>query len=135
VSTPTTEPIIRPDAELTIEAWQTIANELASEVTRLHQEIDRLKGGDAKAPMISRADHGHPLWETWVELDLDDVWHLADAHATVLHGDCPKCKGKLAPGPYGDFQMCEDDNLCFIAGHGSFALDEIDRARDRGPDA
>jgi hypothetical protein len=28
----------------------------------------------------------------------------------------------------------EEDNLCFIASDGQFALDQIDRALDRGPD-
>lgn len=117
-------------------AWQEIAATLAAEVLRLHDEIDRLNGGgDAKAPLSSHADEGHPLWPLWVGLHLDELDRLGKVWRGVLDGWCPRCGLELVPGPYPPFQMCEDDNLCFIASDGHFALDEIDRARDRGPDS
>lgn len=132
MSTPTTEQLIRPS---TVEEWQTIANELAAEVTRLHKEIDRLKGGDAEAPLHSHADWTHPLYKLWIEMGLDDVPTLQKAWGAVFEGACPKCEASLDSGPYEPFRECRDCGLCFIATKGSFALDTIERADERGPDA
>jgi hypothetical protein len=137
--TPTTEQLIRP-TEDGFPGWESIAQELAGEVTRLRSEIDRLKGGDQKAPLESKADWTHPLYREWVEMHLDDLDNLRQAWGLVVDvhygvGECPKCAGPLTEGPYAPFRQCLDDGLCFAATNGHFALDTIERAQDRGPDA
>lgn len=138
--TPTTAPIIgNSDTALTEPLdWQQIANEMAAEVIRLRAEVDRLselQRGGGKSPLESKADWTHPLYETWVEMGLDEVGTLADAWAEVGRGSCPKCDLPLLSGPYEPFQQCLDCQLCYIASDGHFALDTIERAQERGPDA
>lgn len=133
----------------TLEDWRElarynaqIADTLATEVNRLRSEIDRLKGGDSKAPIESKADWTHPLYKLWVELRLDVLENLEEAWAQVRYGNkergrCPKCDSDepLTEGPYAPFRQCSDCQLCFIASDRHFALDTIERAQDRGPDA
>lgn len=139
MSTPTTAPIIgNSDTALTEPLdWQQIANEMAAEVIRLRAEVDRLselQRGGGKAPLASHADWTHPLYKLWIEMGLDDLEKLHAAWFAVTHDVCPQCEGHLARGPYEPFQNCADCQLCFIAGPGTFALDTLERAIDRGPD-
>ncbi len=131
--TPTTEQLIRPIEE-GFPGWEAIAQELAAEVNRLRSEIDRLKGG-GNAPLHSHADWTHPLYALWIELGLDDNAKLQAAWNAAFAGRCPKCDDALALGPYDPFQQCPGCQLCYIAGDGHFAIDTLERAIDRGPDA
>ncbi len=140
MSTPTTEQLIRPTEE-GFPGWEAIAQELAGEVTRLRAEIDRLKVGDNKAPLASKADWTHPLYALWVEMGLDNLSNLEEAWAQVRYGNkergrCPKCDGDepLTEGPYAPFRQCLDCQVCYIASDHHFALDTLERAQERGPD-
>lgn len=117
--------------------WQEIAETLGAEVTRLHNEIDRLhKGpiGDPPKP-TGRVDRGHPLAALWFEYGLDRPDQYATAWSMVHDDLCPVCTGSLEPGPYAPFNgQCADCNLCWIATDAYLAMDQIDRAIDRGPD-
>lgn len=145
--TPTTEQLIRPKTAAewqriaeTLAAsgtnWRDIANELAAEVTRLHDEIDRLQGGASKEPLASHADWTHPLYPLWIELGLDDLTGLVAAWHEVIEHRCPKCNGALVADVYvAPMVVCPDCQLCFEARDGHFAIDTVDRAMERGPDA
>lgn len=117
--------------------WQKIANELAAEVTRLHDEIDRMHRGPVGDPpaLTGHMDRDHPLARLWFELRLDDQETHDTAWTRVTEGRCGACDGALTPGPYRPFAgRCEDCNLAWIADPRSLGLDQIDRAIDRGPD-
>jgi hypothetical protein len=129
--TPTTAPVITPS---TVEEWQEIANTLAAEVTRLHAEIDRLKGGASVEPLTSNADWTHPLYAEWVMHGWDNIEKLHDAWHAVILGHCPVCGERLRPGPYAPFKTC-DCGLCFAASDRHFLFDTVERAMDLGPDA
>jgi len=149
LETPTTEQLIRPSAEVDptfadadafkpdtgFPGWEVIAHELADEVKRLRAEIDRLQGGAGEAPLESKADWTHPLYQMWIEMGLDDIGQLDLAWGTVVRGECAKCAGPLTDGPYTPFKTCPDCQLCFIASKGHFAIDTLERAQERGPDA
>ena len=132
---PTTEQLIRPTEE-GFPGWEAIAQELAGEVTRLRSEIDRLKGGDSQGPLESKADWTHPLYERWVEMGLDDLGKLREAWTLIwVSNECPACRADLTKGPYAPFVQCELCQLCFIATDKHFAIDTLERAQERGPDA
>ncbi len=131
----TTDAIIAPS---TVEEWQTIANELAAEVTRLHDEIDRLRGGEHKVPLISRADWTHPLYPLWIEMGLDDIAVLQEAwRAVFVRRQCLKCEGALAEHVVDADALggCLDCGLLYYVRDGHFGIDTIERAQERGPDA
>jgi hypothetical protein len=130
--TPTTEQLIRPTEE-GFPGWEAIAQELAGEVTRLRSEIDRLKGGDGKEPLASKADWTHPLYPVWVALGLDDIHVLVAAWHEVRDGRCPKCQGSVESAEYAD-AVCDPCQLVYYATDGHFAIDTVERAMDRGPD-
>jgi hypothetical protein len=117
--------------------WQQIANEMAAEVIRLRAEVDRLSDlqrGGGKEPLESKADWTHPLYPLWIELHLDDIEKLRIAWDFVAHRNhCWKCDSPLLP-LYGG-AACEDCALVYYASDGHFALDTVERAMDRGPDA
>lgn len=97
---------------------------------------EQLQRGGGKAPLASHADWTHPLYPLWVELHLDDVTGLAGAWTSVaMRAECAKCLGPLHDGPYPPFTMCDECQLCFEVRDGHFALDTLERAMDRGPDA
>lgn len=133
--TPTSEQLIRPTEE-GFPGWESIAQELAGEVTRLRAEVDRLKKGDSNAPIASKADWTHPLFGLWVELGLDNLPGLIAAWEAVQMNFCPKCNTPMEP--FMDGNACHDCGLLwvlYLAGkHGSLGLDTIERAQERGPD-
>ena len=119
--------------------WQQIANEMAAEVIRLRAEVDRLselQRGGGKAPLESKADWTHPLYPLWVELGLDDLTGLVAAWHEGIEKRCPKCTGALFADVYtAPMVVCPDCQLCYIASDGHFAIDTVERAMERGPDA
>jgi hypothetical protein len=134
--TTTTEPVIGNTDPALMEPinWRAIADELAGEVTRLRMEIDRLQGGASKEPLESKADWTHPLYPLWVELHLDDIEKLRIAWNFVARQNhCWKCDSPLLPLHGG--ATCEDCALVYYASDGHFAIDTVERAMDRGPDA
>lgn len=90
--------------------------------------IDRMgewQGPARLQPCGHRSDyHGDASWA------LQSAWlSLVDLRL------CPKCGETVLDGPFAPFIQCLDDGLCFIATDGHFALDTIERAQERGPDA
>jgi hypothetical protein len=135
--------VIRPEELETLRQrerdYLVVLRDLDAEVVRLRAEVDRLTklgGTQALAPLASKADHTHPLFPLWVELNLDNMPGLLTAWETVQEHRCPKCGAELED--FMDGNACHDCGLLWIlytAGkHGSLAIDTIERAQERGPD-